>query len=59
MILRENRDEMKRYLRTQETKTERCDASCIRGWTLRAFKMRKRVKEGKVNNIRGYFAVIQ
>ena len=57
MILRENRDEMKRYLQAQGISTERCDASHIRGWIQDALDMQKRVKEGRVNNIRRYSAV--
>ena len=58
MILRENRDEMKRHLRTQETNVETCDASYIQAWILEALDMRKRVEVGKGNDIRGCFAVI-
>lgn len=55
MNKRENRDEMRRYLRAQEIDAERCDASCIRTWILGALKMRKLVKEGRANDIRCYF----
>ena len=55
LINRENRPEMKRYLRQQEIDVQRCDVSYIRHWILGALKMRKITREEKVNDIRRYF----
>ena len=38
MIMRENRNEIKRYVRTQDLNVETCDAPYIRSWILGALK---------------------
>ena len=58
MIMRENRNEIKRYVRTQDLNVETCDAPYIRSWILGTLKMRKITKEETVNNIRRYFTIV-
>ena len=57
LINRENRPEMKRHLRAQETNVENCDKACIRQWNLSTIQMRKTSKEEKVNDIRNFLVV--
>ena len=59
MIMRENRNEIKRYVRIQDLNVETCDALYIRSQILGALKMRKITKEETVNNIRQYFTLVQ
>ena len=53
----ENRPEMKKHARKQETDVEKCDSSCIRLWNITMWKMMKSTVKEKTNDTRKYLKI--